>query len=680
MKFLKLFAPALIFFLIISLFGLKVSKAQTAPPVCGNAQADVVLLIDRSGSMNDSAGGSVTKINAAKTAANNFIDILATDANNRAGVVSYATTSTINQSLTNNFQLAKNAVTSLSASGNTCIECGVYSTNQNILGSKRNNIKNAVILLSDGKANVIRGSTSRVGTNLAEEEALEEVELGHSESGTVFFTIGLGTDINENFLKTIASVTGGKYFASPTTNELNAIYQEISQVIAQGSISGVVFEDSNKDGVKDSSETNLPGWTINLSQTGSPTKSLNSDSSGGYTFGNLCDGSYTVSQIVKSGWEQTYPTNPLTYYSLSLTNGTTLANNNFGNSPLPTPTPPPQCVQNTPTLEVTPDTIVGEAGEEKVFIVKVTNNDSSACSASDINLDAISFNNPLWDISLEETVLTLNPGDAGTTNLRVTPPFDEIDGPKTITVIAQKDGSSQLTQNVKYVVDNPPAPSPTDTPTPTLTPTLTPSPSPTNPPTPTPTNTPAATFLSLTFGADGIGTTPRIPLGGNKNPLHSNRTYLVSVYDASNNNPVVSSEYTFSYSSSSEKFSGSFALPQNFQTGVYNVYVEGPQYLRTQFPGSTSIAAGKIKRLASANFNLIAGDINKVDQSENSIDLMDYNVLISCSIYAQSVSACDQNPNYKTWSDLNDDGLVDEDDYTLWLKELANQPGIPLPQ
>src|SRR3989344_5747651 len=151
-RFFKFLLPLFIVLVTGAIFGLnnQNTSAQTSSfLVCGNAPSDVILDIDRSGSMNDSAGGTVTKINAAKTASNNFIDILANDPNNRAGIVSYATTSTLNQTLTNNFQLAKNAVTSLSASGNTCIECGVYNANQDILGNKRNNVKNAVILLSD---------------------------------------------------------------------------------------------------------------------------------------------------------------------------------------------------------------------------------------------------------------------------------------------------------------------------------------------------------------------------------------------------------------------------------------------------------------------------------------------------------------------------------------------------
>ena len=79
--------------------------------------------------------------------------------------------------------------------------------------------------------------------------------------------------------------------------------------------------------------------------------------------------------------------------------------------------------------------------------------------------------------------------------------------------------------------------------------------------------------------------------------------------------------------------------------------------------------------------DLIAGNINDSDQSKNKIDIADYNVLISCSIFSQdNKAACKQNSNFESWSDLNDDGLVDNKDYTLWLTEFINQEGAVLPE
>ena len=107
--------------------------------------------------------------------------------------------------------------------------------------------------------------------------------------------------------------------------------------------------------------------------------------------------------------------------------------------------------------------------------------------------------------------------------------------------------------------------------------------------------------------------------------------------------------------------------------------MDGPQFLTTLYPGSVTINQGAQNNLKSDNFYLITGNINNNNQSENKIDLLYYNVFISCSIYAKSKSVCDQDANYAKYSDLNDDGKVDEDDYTLFLKEYSTQQGAILP-
>lgn len=205
--------------------------------------------------------------------------------------------------------------------------------------------------------------------------------------------------------------------------------------------------------------------------------------------------------------------------------------------------------------------------------------------------------------------------------------------------------------------------------------------SPTLSPTGTPTPVANQTFLNLIVGIDGIGTTRRIPIGGNKNPDSIYRNLTVKLYDATTNSPFGTYfEKPFTYNPAFEKFEAKLEVPLTLgESEILNLYVEGPRFLRAQYPGSTSIKQGQTINLSLNNFYLITGNINNSDISENRIDIMDYNVLLSCSIYSQDVSACQQDSNYADYSDLNDDGLVDEDDFTLWLKEFTNQEGALLP-
>ena len=67
------------------------SKAQTPPATCGNVKTDVVLIIDRSGSMQGA------KITAAKTSAKRFVDVLANSGiDNRISMVSFSTSAKTN--------------------------------------------------------------------------------------------------------------------------------------------------------------------------------------------------------------------------------------------------------------------------------------------------------------------------------------------------------------------------------------------------------------------------------------------------------------------------------------------------------------------------------------------------------------------------------------------------------
>ena len=51
---------------------------------------------------------------------------------------------------------------------------------------------------------------------------------------------------------------------------------------------------------------------------------------------------------------------------------------------------------------------------------------------------------------------------------------------------------------------------------------------------------------------------------------------------------------------------------------------------------------------------------------------MDYQVLLSCSIYGKEKATCNQDPDYIKHSDLDSNGIVNENDLTLWIIEKRN--------
>jgi len=97
-------------------------------------------------------------------------------------------------------------------------------------------------------------------------------------------------------------------------------------------ISGQKYNDLDADGVKDSGEAGLAGWTIYLDANKNGVldageKSTTTDANGNYSFENLGPGTYTVREVQQTGWEQT-SANPA---DIAAASGVNRTNVDFGN-------------------------------------------------------------------------------------------------------------------------------------------------------------------------------------------------------------------------------------------------------------------------------------------------------------------------------------------------------------
>lgn len=109
------------------------------------SSADVVLVIDRSGSMDD--GG---KMSDAKDAAEDFADALLKEGNGvRMGVVSYADNASRDQELTSDAGGVKDAINRIEAYGGTNIQAGIHAARQMLENSDAE--KKVIVVLSDGE-------------------------------------------------------------------------------------------------------------------------------------------------------------------------------------------------------------------------------------------------------------------------------------------------------------------------------------------------------------------------------------------------------------------------------------------------------------------------------------------------------------------------------------------------
>mgnify|MGYP000193728655 CR=1 FL=1 len=107
-------------------------------------KSDIVLVMDRSGSMNDN--GRMTK---AKEAANKFVDNLLPSSTTRISVVSFASNVTTDQPLTTNKTDLHYAINHLSAYGGTFTQAGIKQA-EAILANSNADFKH-IVLLSDGQ-------------------------------------------------------------------------------------------------------------------------------------------------------------------------------------------------------------------------------------------------------------------------------------------------------------------------------------------------------------------------------------------------------------------------------------------------------------------------------------------------------------------------------------------------
>nr|WP_161501299.1 SdrD B-like domain-containing protein [Rhodopirellula sp. SM50] len=78
-------------------------------------------------------------------------------------------------------------------------------------------------------------------------------------------------------------------------------------------IRGIKFSDVNGNGIQDTDETGLPGWTIELLDplTGQILQTTVTDAVGAYVFEEVALGSYQLRETQQFGWHQTFPVDPL---------------------------------------------------------------------------------------------------------------------------------------------------------------------------------------------------------------------------------------------------------------------------------------------------------------------------------------------------------------------------------
>ncbi|HIC89642.1 MAG TPA: DNRLRE domain-containing protein, partial [Anaerolineae bacterium] len=244
-------------------------------PVTERRPLDVMIVLDRSGSMDDAGGTPPQPITDAKNAAKHLVDELDSSID-RVGLVSYADWATLDAGLTDDFQSVKNAIDALSTGGYTNIGDAVFKAQEELSNNGRPQAVPVIVLLSDGVANRSHAgdscdtwpSTPTACTN----DAINQAATAKS-AGTVIYTIGLNLDnigdehgedvenLARQVLQSMAS-SPANYYESPTSSELEGIFDDIANIITNVAGTDVVVTDILPPDVHYISGSAVPSPTI----------------------------------------------------------------------------------------------------------------------------------------------------------------------------------------------------------------------------------------------------------------------------------------------------------------------------------------------------------------------------------------------------------------------------------
>ncbi len=217
--------------------------------ICGYP-VDVALVIDRSGSMDDLGATPPQPLTDVKNTALYFVSQLGK--NDRHALVSFANEASepVDTALGVDLVTIERAINSISIAAtsaqNTDIGAGILSARAELNSSRhRNEADKVLVLLTDGVPTL----PERAGaSDYPKIYALESAELARQD-GISIYTIGLGKDVDANFLKTLATTTAEAYFA-PSAKELNDIYKQIATKICKAGLAKTdiyirIFPDSS---------------------------------------------------------------------------------------------------------------------------------------------------------------------------------------------------------------------------------------------------------------------------------------------------------------------------------------------------------------------------------------------------------------------------------------------------
>jgi hypothetical protein len=361
-----------------------------APQCLVKADLDVVIAIDKTGSMDQQTGGH-TRLYWAQQAALALVNGIAggsgsnTLGSNHVEVLTFdgSAVATRVVAFSSNAVAVRNAINGISnPAGDTYIARGIEMATADLNAHTHNESYRVLVLLSDGR-NYVNGDpqsgTNCPPTHQRRADTVNAIPNLHAAADTVY-TVGIGSqtdgpnscnpdELDQDLLGDIAEGPPGDYTWVIDASTLPDIYSGISQDVINICVgfSGHKYNDVACDGTGGSNPP-LSGVTMRLldaqgNQVGQTTTNAN----GVYSFANVLSGTYAICEdlTTSGGRTQSYPTSGTgqtgthspygVCYERTLSAGGHVGDLDFYNCPPPTATPTAtDTATPTPTDTATP--------------------------------------------------------------------------------------------------------------------------------------------------------------------------------------------------------------------------------------------------------------------------------------------------------------------------------------
>jgi hypothetical protein len=364
------------------------SASAPAPQCEVKADLDVIIAIDRTGSMDDQSGGQ-SKLHWAKQAALTLVNGIAggsgssTLGGSHVEVLTFDGTATATRvvAFSSNADAVRSAINGIgdsSGAGDTYIAKGIEGATDDldahVHGGSYGSYK-VVVLLSDGRNWDNDDSSGNCPlSQQRRQDTVNDIPALHAAADTVY-AVGVGSqtgpanscdfhELDEGLLQAIAEGPPGDYTHVVDASTLPDIYSGISQDVINicAGFSGHKYNDLACDG-QPGSNPPLSDVSIKLlNAQGAPVAQTTTDADGVYSFANVQEGSYSICEDLSAlpGRTQSYPTSGIgqtgthspygVCYERTLVAGNSESNLDFYNCPPATATPVP----STPTTTNTP--------------------------------------------------------------------------------------------------------------------------------------------------------------------------------------------------------------------------------------------------------------------------------------------------------------------------------------